>query len=323
MTGDAATEIAFLGTDACAAAHLSALVGAALRCVVVTPPARRRGRGGEPTPTPVGAYASDHELPLLATASVNTEDSLAWLRLHAPQLLVVVAFGQILRDDVLDIAPLGPLNVHFSLLPRWRGAAPVRRAILAGDEETGVCVQRMVAALDAGPVLAERTTPIGSDEFAPELRSRLTAIGCAVLVDVATRLLAGEELRGKQQDESRATYAKKLRAKDGRLDAPAETATELVRRVRALAASPGCRAVIERRGRSPVPVHVHRAVVQAGAGGPGVVLAAGRGGIVIGARAGTVRLLELQRPGKRVLTAGEFQNGCPLAPGDRFVAPAS
>jgi len=283
------------------------------------------------TSTPVGAFANEHALPLLATASVNTEASLTWLRGHAPQLVVVVAFGQILRDDVLELAPCGPLNVHFSLLPRWRGAAPVRRAILAGDRETGVSVQRMVAALDAGPVLAERATPIGAAEFAPELRSRLTAIGCELLVDVATRLLAGEDVPATEQDESGVTYAKKVRLADGDLDAGAETASELVRRVRALAAGPGCRAVVERAGRSAVAVLVHRATVETGAaaesgavtgaGGPGGVLAADRAGIVIRAREGAVRLLELQRPGKRVLSAREFLNGCPLAPGDRFVSP--
>lgn len=313
--------IVFLGSDAVAARCLRVLAGRLPVALAVTPPDRRRGRGGRATPTPVAEAAAELAIPVLATRDVNADPACAAIEAASPSLLVVVAFGQILRGRVLGAAPLGALNLHFSLLPRWRGAAPVQRAILAGDPETGVAVQRVVAALDAGPVLAERRTPIGPRDDTPTLFDRLTDIGAPLLAETAQAVLAGTVGPGIEQDESVVTYAAKIGRDEGGLDPVAQDAATMGRVIRAFGARPGCTALLRRAEGSTCPVRIHEAAVLEGEGGrPGTVVAVDRDGIVVSARGGRLRITRLQRVGGRVLDAAAFRNGFPVAPGDRMTS---
>jgi len=292
---------------------------------VVTPPERRRGRGGAPTPTPPGAAAASLGIPVLATADVNAPEAVARLRAARPRLLVVVAFGQILRRAVREVAPLGVVNLHFSLLPRWRGAAPVQRAILAGDRVTGVCLQRLVARLDAGPVLASREVVIGPRDDTPALHDRLTVVGAALLHEVVERVLAGDPPPERPQDESRATYAPRVEREEGDLDLGRESAEEADRRVRALEPWPRCRGLLRRADGAGTEVVVREARPEPRGSGtaPCTVLAADAAGLVVAAREGALRVTRLQRAGGRPLDAAAFLNGWPVAAGDQLLPPSS
>lgn len=295
---------------------------------MVTPPPRRRGRRGQPTPTAVGAAAARLGLPVLATPDVNREDDVAHVSAASPELLVVVAFGQLLRRAVRDVPRHGSLNLHFSLLPRWRGAAPVQRAILEGDAETGACVQRLVAKLDAGDVLAERRERIREDDDTPTLRGRLVDVGAPLLAEVVGRLLRDEDVAAQVQDESQVTVAPRIAPEEGYLDPCAEGAAALDRRIRALDEWPGCRAVLERPGRGDVPVLVRGAAADVAGddtaeGEPGSVVAVEADGILVRTAAGYLRLTRLQKQGKRPLDVRDFLNGCPVVPGDRLARPSA
>jgi methionyl-tRNA formyltransferase len=236
-----------------------------------------------------------------------------------PRLVVVVAFGQILRRQVLDVAPA--VNLHFSLLPRWRGAAPVQRAILAGDAGTGVAVQRVVAKLDAGPVLALSRTAIGAHETTPQLMTRLAGTGATLLADVVDRMLAGERMPETPQDEGLVVYAAKIDKDEGDLDFAAEDAAALDRRVRAFGDAPGCRAVLVRSNGARMDVLVREALPESGDGEPGRVLAASGDGVVVAAKSGALRITRLQRVGGKDVDARAFLNGFPIRVGDRFERP--
>ncbi len=285
----------------------------------MTQPRRRRGRSGHETPTPVAKTAARLGLDVLETADVDAPDAVARIAAAKPRLLVVVAFGQILRRAVRDVAPLGGVNLHFSLLPRWRGAAPVQRAILVGDAETGVAVQRVAAKLDAGAVLASSRTPVGPRETTPALMSRLAEIGAPLLATTVERVLAGAAVVETPQDESLATYAAKIGRDEGDLDFAAEDAAALDRRIRAFGDAPGCRAVLVRAGAAPMEVLVREATPEAGdSADPGRVLAASPNGIVVAARAGALRIWRLQRVGGKDMDVGAFLNGFPVRVGDCF-----
>jgi methionyl-tRNA formyltransferase len=313
---------AFLGTPDAAVPSLRALAAAgAPPSLVVTPAAKRRGRGPAPSPCPVAAAAAVLGIDVLETEDVNRPASLSALHARRPELLVVVAFGQILRREVRSLPRLGCLNLHFSLLPRWRGAAPVQRAVEAGDGTTGVTVQRIVARLDAGPVVARRPVEIGDDERAGELEARLADVGAALLADVVLHARdTGSLIEGKPQDESLATRAPKVAKTEGAADFR-WSPEEFCRRARALHPWPLLHAEARNAGRRAAPVAIHRAAVgrTRGLGGdPGLVVAAGKDGIEVACGAGSVRLLEVQRPGGKVLDAAAFLNGFPLKPGDRL-----
>lgn len=260
-------------------------------------------------------------IPVLATEDVNGAGALGAIHARRPDLFVVVAFGQILRKDVRSLPRLGALNLHFSLLPRWRGAAPVQRAIEAGDEVTGVTVQRIAARLDTGPLVAKREVPVEPGERAGELEARLADIGAALLADVVLHAAeSGVLIEGKAQDDSKATAAPKIRKEEGIADFTAGP-EHFCRRARALHPWPLSRAVLRAGKREAGPVSFHR-VLPARAGGvaaePGTVLAAGRDGLEIACGGGSVLLTEIQRPGGKPLDAAAFLNGFPVKPGDRF-----
>ena len=222
---------AFFGTSEFAAAVLRGLAESRHRpALVLTPPDSRRGRGRQEQPPPAAEAAGELGIELAQAADVNAEPELERLRSARPEAVVVCAFGQLIREPLLSELPL--INVHPSLLPRWRGAAPIERAIMAGDERTGVSVMRLTEGLDSGPVALREEVAIGTDDDFDALSARLQKVGSGLLVRSLDLLEAGE-LSFEEQDEEEATYAEKIDPAERRLD-PGRPAIELARRIRAL-----------------------------------------------------------------------------------------
>jgi methionyl-tRNA formyltransferase len=232
-----ALRVVFMGSPAFAVPSLDGLLQAGHEVVLVlSQPDRPAGRGRQPTPPAVAAFARERDLPLFQPPTLKPPEAFARVREAAPDAIVVAAYGLILRREVLDLPRLGCLNVHASLLPRHRGAAPILAAILAGDGAAGVCLMRMEVGLDTGPVLARKSTPILPTDDTPTLTQRLALLGRDVLVETLPRWAAGE-IVPEPQDDSLATYAPKVQREDGRLDWSL-SAVELGRRVRAYRGSP-------------------------------------------------------------------------------------
>ncbi|MCB1007470.1 MAG: methionyl-tRNA formyltransferase [Acidobacteria bacterium] len=311
-------RIVFFGTPEFAVPALDALVAAGRApTLVVTQPARPAGRGRRLVDPPVAARARELALEIGQPPRVRAPEFLASLRERAPDLAVVVAFGQIFPRELLELPPHGCLNVHASLLPRWRGAAPIAAAIEAGDAKTGVVVQRMVEALDAGPMVGRRETAIGPEETTGSLAERLARLGAEALLETIEALEAGT-LREETQDEAAATYAPKLSG-PARLD-PSRPASELERLVRSRTPAPG--ADLSWRGGS-LRVLAARALpgiagidggaqegVFLGVAGSAARLATGGGSVL--------ELLNVQRPGRAPVSGRDFANGARLIPGERF-----
>lgn len=305
-------RIVFAGTPDFALASLRALVDAGVRPVaVLTQPDRPAGRGRQLTASPVKKFALARDLPVLQPATLRDPDVVARLSDLRPTLMIVAAYGLILPQAVLDIPACGCLNVHASLLPRWRGAAPIQAAILAGDAVTGVSLMRMEAGLDSGPVFATAETAIGPGDTAGDLHDRLAAMGGQLLVERLPEVLAGG-LSPEPQDESLVTYAGKIRKEDARLDWTGN-ALDLQRRVRAYNPVPGAwfefgSERIKCWQANPGPAAVAP---------PGQVIAAGASGIQVACGKGSLLLTELQRPGRKTVSAAEFAAQLALA-GRRF-----
>jgi len=306
-------RIVFFGTPEFALPSLDALVAAGRRpTLVVSQPARPAGRGRRLVEPPVAERARALGLPVAQPAKVRNEEFLAEIGRLGPDLAVVVAFGQIFPQALLDLPRLGCLNVHASLLPRWRGAAPVAAAIAAGDAETGVAIQQMEAGLDTGPVFAARSTAIGDDEDAGALGLRLAALGAELLLEVVAALERGEAVATPQPGAG-ATYAPKLVGV--RFLDPTAPAKELVRQVRAFNPEPGT--ALDLRGER-LKVLVARAVATSGSPPPGTVVAVRGDELVVAAGDGALALRRVQRPGGRPLSGRELANGLRLTPGDRI-----
>lgn len=301
-------RLVFAGSSDFAVPSLEALArGPWELAAVLTQPDRPAGRRRRLTPTPVRQRADALGLPVLTPETLRDTAAGHSIAGLAPDALVVVDYGLILPPAVLAIPPAGCINGHASLLPRWRGAAPIQRAVLAGDEETGVSVMRMEAGLDTGPVYLRYRTAIGAGETAGELRLRLAGLCAAALTEALPGILDGTS-RPEPQDEAEATYAAKLDPGQGQIEwaAPAE---EIARLIRAFSPRPG--AWTPWRGER---LKLHRAValeIQSD-GVPGQVVGAGPEGIDVVAGRGSVRLLELQAPGGRILGARAFLNGRPM-----------
>ena len=296
------TRVLFAGTPDFALASLRALTEAGIvPFAVLTQPDRPAGRGKRLTASPVKQFALDRGIDVLQPATLKDPEAVAQIAAFEPDLLVVAAYGLILPQNVLDIPAKGCLNVHASLLPRWRGAAPIQAAILAGDDKTGVSLMAMTAGLDCGPVYVEEAVAIGPEETAGELHDRLAALGGNLLVRHFDAIV-NNALQAVEQDDSEATYAGKISKQDARLDWQ-EPAAALHRRVRAYNPVPGAFFLLD-----DMPVKCWRAGVVGGAAGaaPGEVVSAGRDGIVVACGRDALRLDSLQRPGKRPVTASEF-----------------
>ncbi len=288
----ASPRILFAGTPAFALASLEALVASGtVPVAVLTQPDRPAGRGRQLAASPVKQYAVERNIPVLQPATLRDPGIVRQLAALDPDLMVVVAYGLLLPPAVLELPARGCVNVHASLLPAWRGAAPIQSAILAGDGQSGVSLMRMTEGLDCGPVYARRELPVADDETAGELHDRLAAEGALLLVACLPGLLAGT-LAARAQDDSAATYARKIRTADAELDWRGSAAL-LARKVRAYNPVPGAWFMC-----GSERIKCWRATpVEAPPGQPGVVTTAG--GFVVTCADGGLRLERLQRPGKR------------------------
>jgi len=299
----------FMGTPAFACPILEALLVRADPVVgVVCQPDRPRGRGLGVSAPAVKRLAEANRLPVLQPERLRDAAFQDALRALAPDLVVVAAYGKILPRAVLDLPPRGCINVHASLLPRHRGAAPIAWSILAGDAVTGVTIMAMNEEMDAGDILLQRETPIAPDDTGGTLGERLARLGAAAIGEAIDGLQAGT-LRPVPQPAAGVTFAPRIEREHCRLDWR-RTAIELERQVRALAPSPSAFTTLGGK-----LLKVHRAALATGTGPAGQVVAAGPDGLVVAAGTGALRLLEVQLEGRRRLSAAEFLIGHRLAPG--------
>jgi methionyl-tRNA formyltransferase len=308
-------RVGFAGTPEFAARALAALHESGHTIpLVLTQPDRPSGRGMSLTASPVKRYAQAHGLPLAQPPGLRNADIQAQLRAVDLDVLVVAAYGLILPQAVLDWPRHGCLNIHASLLPRWRGAAPIARAIEAGDTETGITIMRMDAGLDTGPIVAMRALAIEPRDTAASLEVRLTDLGATMIVDALDALARDGVLPSTPQPAIGATYAAKIRAADAAIDW-SNDAHSLDRQVRAVSPSPG--AAFAWRGK-PVKVRGAVPLEDPASATPGAVIALGARGIDVACGAGVLRLTEVQPAGGRTMPAQAFALGHRVQAGDRF-----
>ena len=310
-------RILFWGTPSFAVPSLRALLGEGHEVVgVVTRPDRPTGRGRVLTPPPVKVVAEEEGIAVLQPERPRGADFERVVRALDPELSVVVAYGQILKPEVLELPTHGSINVHASLLPELRGAAPIHWAIIRGYAESGVTIMRMVAELDAGPMLYQVREPIGADETASELSHRLSEIGAEALVE-ALALLEGDAIEETDQDHARATYAPRITTEDARIDWT-QNASEIAARIRGLDEVPGAWTTLNGER-----VNLYRPTLAMGASGePGDVRDVDPGpdgGIFVACGSDAVRIGEVKPAGKRRMSAAEWVRGAGPKAGDRFV----
>lgn len=295
-------RVIFAGTPAFAVPALDALVSARHEvALVLTQPDRPAGRGMKLTPSPVADCAARHGLPISKPKTLRSPEALAELRAVAPDVMVVAAYGLILPQAALEIPRWGCINIHASLLPRWRGAAPIHRAILAGDEETGISIMRMEAGLDTGPVLLERRVPISPEDTTGSLAETLARVGAAAIVEALEHV---DTLKERPQASEGVTYAAKVSKSDAELDW-SRPATELERQVRAFNPAPGAEATVK-----GLRLKIWQARAIGDRNAPGEVVA-GPEGVAVGCGSGSLRLHVVQRPGSRRMPVDEFLRGMP------------
>ena len=310
-------RLLMMGTGTFAEPTFRTLIGAGESVVgLVTQPDRAPKRSGSATrlsASGVAAIADAAGVPVLRPESVNAPEGVAALRELRPELLVVAAYGQILSREVLGVA--SAVNVHASLLPKYRGAAPVAHAILAGDAETGVSIIRITPGLDAGEVLARGVEPIRAGDTTGSLEARLAEVGAWLCLGVVERLKLGP-VAGTPQDPALVTKAPKMTKEFGLIDWNRGCA-EVERRVRALSPWPGAYTFLSRPGKPSVRLTISKADCQEAGGEPGRVLSADARGLVIAAGRGSLRVLELQPAGGKRMAGGDYANGLRLAPGEQ------
>ena len=311
-------KIVFMGTPDFAVPSLEAVAAAGHDLLlVVTQPDRPRGRKRAPQPPPVKNVAQAKGIPVLQPESVNSDNTIDNLIGLKPDVIAVAAFGQVFDKRVIEAAMIACVNVHASLLPRYRGAAPIQAAILNGDDVTGVTIQKMVRKLDAGDIIRQRSTPIGPDETAGELTGRLARLGAELLVEALEDLKTGRATF-ESQDDSQATFAPMLRKSDGKIDWH-RSAREIARHVRAMTPWPGAFTFLP-GGNQPLRITLKRAAYREvpARGEPGEVVEVSGDGFTVSAGQGAVLVRELQPAGKRHMAASEFIRGYRLQTGVRL-----
>jgi methionyl-tRNA formyltransferase len=305
-------RLVFAGTPAFAKAALAAVLSRHDVKLVLTQPDKPAGRGLRPQLSEVKQLAHERGLELYQPLTLKSEEALARLRAADAAAMVVAAYGLLLPQAVLDLFPLGCINIHASLLPRWRGAAPIQRALLAGDRETGVCIMKMDAGLDTGPVYRSERTSIEDGETAGSLHDRLAALGARLLVETLDTI----ETRGLEPQPQAAEgvrYAHKISKDEATIDWNS-SAAQVARQVRAFDPVPGAQTRL--RGEL---IKIWSASAIRGAGAtPGQVISAGNGEIVVACREDALAVRELQRAGGRRLGSAEFLRGSPISVGSRF-----
>jgi methionyl-tRNA formyltransferase len=299
-------RVVFMGTPDFAVPALDALVAAGHEIAgVYTQPPRPAGRGQKERPSPVHLRASALGLPIRHPKSLRTPEAQADFAAFHADIAVVVAYGLILPKPVLDAPRHGCLNIHASLLPRWRGAAPIHRAVLAGDAETGVCIMRMEEGLDTGPVLLRAATPIGPTDTTGDLHDRLAVLGATLVVDALARV---DGLTPAPQPEDGVTYAAKIDKAEAAVDWT-RPATEVDRQIRGLSPFPGAWTLHDGRR-----LKLLRSCLADGAGAPGEVLT----GFTVACGSGATDILEVQAEGRARQDAASFLRGTAVAPGTRL-----
>jgi len=305
-------RLIFAGTPEFAACALAALLRAGHEvALVLTQPDRPAGRGMRLVPSAVKALAQERGIEVYQPLGLKDEATLARLRALGADAMVVAAYGLILPEPVLAVARLGAINIHASLLPRWRGAAPIQRAILAGDALTGISIMRMDRGLDTGPLFATESVAITPEDTGASLQDKLAALGAHLIVAVLAQLERGL-LRAEPQPAAGASYAAKLAKAEAAIDW-SEAAEVIERKVRAFNPLPGAATAIKGVG-----LKIWRARVIPATGAPGTILEASATGIIVACGGNALCVLELQRAGGKKLAAAQFLAGFPLAAGDRL-----
>ena len=308
-------KIIFAGTPHFAAAALETLLAQQFDVVaILTQPDRPSGRGMQLAPSPVKQVALRHALPVLQPRSLKDIDIQRELAAYAADVMVVAAYGLILPQAVLQLPRYGCINIHASLLPRWRGAAPIQRAILAGDTETGITVMQMDEGLDTGAMLLKKTCPISANDNAQTLHDKLATLGAEAIVE-ALRLLELNRLMPTQQDSALATYAAKLSKGEAQIDW-SDNAEHMALAVRAYNPFPVATTTF-----NATPIKIWQASARTDLHGlPGTVLAVAKDGITVACGQGALCLEVLQRPGAKALPAAQFVQGFSVQVGDRFTS---
>lgn len=302
----------FMGTPEFALATLEGLLDSGLNLVgVYTQPDRPSGRGKKLTPPPVKVLAESRGIKVFQPPKLRAPEVVSELRALAPDLIVVVAYGQILPKSVLDIPQYGCINVHASLLPAYRGAAPINQAIVDGRAETGITTMLMDVGLDTGGMLVKKATAIGPFETAGELHDRLALLGREAMEETLRRLCTGT-LHPEKQDDALSCYAPMLKKEDGRIDWR-RRALEIHNQVRGLDPWPGAYTHLDGE-----VLKIANTVPEEGAGEPGTVVSADPDGVRVACAGGVLKIGALQLPGKKRLPAGEFLRGRPIPPGTRL-----
>ncbi len=302
----------FMGTPDFAVGTLQGLIDAGVDLIAVyTQPDRPKGRGKKLAPPPVKELALEQGIPVFQPVKLRDPVAVAELQQLAPDLIVVVAYGQILPQSVLDIPKFGCINVHASLLPKYRGAAPINKAIVDGETVTGITTMLMDAGLDTGDMLVKKSLEIGPDETAGELHDRLAVLGRETMEETLQQVLKGTLSPEKQQDDN-STYAPMMKKEDG-LIVWTLSAQEIHDRVRGLAPWPGAFTLLDGE-----VLKISRTEVSEGAGEPGAGLAANTNGVDVACGDGVVRIGALQLPGKKMLPAADFLRGHQLIEGQKL-----
>lgn len=322
-------RVIFAGTPEFAAAALAAIHEAGFTVpLVLTQPDRPAGRGMKLQASPVKRYAQEHGIAVAQPPSLRRNGkypaeaaaALDLLRATPHDVMVVAAYGLLLPQEVLDIPPRGCINIHGSILPRWRGAAPIHRAIEAGDAETGITLMQMDAGLDTGPMISEARTPIAPDDTTATLHDRLAQLGAKLIVEGLVALERDGALRSTPQPAEGATYAEKIGKHEAALDWR-RPAAELARQIRAFDPFPGGAATLDG---AQLKLWAAEPVAHANAGAaPGEILEVSPAGVLVACGEGALRLTQLQKPGGKRLPVREFLGGMPLAAGQRFQLPDS
>jgi len=304
-------KVIFAGTPQFAANALAALLNEHQVVAVLTQPDRPSGRGMQLTASPVKQLALQHGVPVLQPASLRNKQIQQEIVSLDVDVMVVAAYGLILPKEVLQMPHYGCLNIHASLLPRWRGAAPIQRAILAGDSETGITIMQMDEGLDTGNMLLSNPCPITPEDTAVTLHEKLANLGASSILD-GLRLLQEHRLIPVKQDDTAATYAAKLLKSEGSIDWRLD-ARQIERAVRAFNPFPVCNTTF-----GGVSIKVWQAELVQQQGEPGMVLAADKRGITVACGKDALRLEALQRPGSKTQPAGQFLQALPVKVGDKF-----
>ncbi len=305
-------KIIFAGTPEFAAQALKQLIAAGHEIVLtLTQPDRPAGRGMKLTPSPVKIVAEQHGIPVWQPEKLRTEEQQAPIAAANADVMVVAAYGLILPQKVLDIPRLGCLNIHASILPRWRGAAPIQRAILAGDSETGITIMQMNAGLDTGDMLSVHRLPITASSTATTLHDQLAELGAQAIVAALADLPTLQTQRV-PQTETGVTYAEKLKKEEATIDWQ-KSAADLDRMIRAFNPFPSAQTIL-----GETAIKIWRAAPTTGSGKPGEIISANRNGIVVACGENALTLTELQKAGSKRMDATAFLAGNPLSIGSFF-----